>query len=350
MLKLQDIRRAHVELTTRCNARCPMCPRNYRGVDYNSGYPLTELRLQDFQKIFSPDFLVQLRPSPHPITTPPYYENFGVYFNGNLGDFALAKDAAEIVIYLVENGVPVFINTNGSSRTTDWWAKMALPHVVIGFALDGLADTHKLYRQDTDWYKIIDNAKSYIAAGGRAVWRFAPFDHNRHQEQACRDLARELGFARFENIYDGRDKGPAFNRDGSFSHQIGILAESEKGPDPDIESLMVSHRTWFRIDTVHDKDGPIEITCKHKRNEEIYVTADGSVFPCCFLGFYPQTMNHPGNEQLIDIVKHNNALEHDLESCLEWFEAVERSWSKPSVREGRLYACATHCGSSCDRK
>ena len=60
MLKLADIRQVQIELTTRCNARCPMCMRNYRGMDFNSGYPLTELSLEDIKKILPVEFLKQL--------------------------------------------------------------------------------------------------------------------------------------------------------------------------------------------------------------------------------------------------------------------------------------------------
>mgnify|MGYP003890402409 CR=1 FL=1 len=43
------------------------------------------------------------------------------------------------------------------------------------------------------------------------------------------------------------------------------------------------------------------------------------------------------------IDKENNALEHPLAHCLEWFESVEQSWNKASISEGRTYQCVTTC-------
>jgi sulfatase maturation enzyme AslB (radical SAM superfamily) len=302
--------------------------RNYRGMDYNSGYPDTELSLANFQHIVG-GIMPQLK---------------RVNFNGNLGDFASARDAVEIVEYLVAHNITVSINTNGSLRTQDWWRRLALPKVTVGFALDGLADTHALYRQDTDWNKVIANAQAFISAGGRAVWRFVPFDHNRHQEAECRQLAKDMGFVEFENIYDGRDSGLVFSRTGEYSHRIG----TDSGP-PDhilnIKDLVQNHITWFDSRTVQShKDVPeLNLRCIHKINQEIYIAADGSVYPCCYLGFYPEQMYHPGNSQTKELVQENNALKYDLAHCLEWFDRVEQTWEKSNIADGRLYQCVNSC-------
>ena len=333
MLKLNEIKKLQIELTTRCNSRCPMCMRNYRGMEYNSGYPITELSISDIKKILTPEFLKQIQL---------------ISFNGNLGDFGLAKDGVEIIRYLVENQInDISINTNGSMRTPDWWAKLALPKVSIGFALDGSDPaTHRLYRQDTDWNAVIANAQAFISAGGHATWRFIPFEHNQHQEEECKQLAKKLGFKRFENINDGRNTGPVYSRTGDFSHWLGEpWPHTEK--EPNIVDMVQSHVTWYDAKTIKSSKDitPVNINCTHKRNKELYISANGEIYPCCYLGYYPQTMQHPGNQELQQLIQKNNAKEYPLEECMAWFDRVEETWDRPSIAEGRLYACVTSCGS-----
>jgi sulfatase maturation enzyme AslB (radical SAM superfamily) len=323
-----------------------MCPRNYRGYDYNSGYPVTQLSLAQFKHIFTTDFLKQLRAPPLPPSgfAPWLNKFYGVNFNGNLGDFACATDALEIVQYLVSHDVAVKISTNGSSRNPNWWRRLAMPGVEIGFAIDGLEDTHSIYRIDTDWKKIIANARAFIDAGGHAIWRFIPFDHNRDQEDQCRKMSMDLGFKEFEKIYDGRDTGPVFSRQGEYVYYIGKNADPE-GQVPAIADLLENHKTWYNAKTIKiQKDTSVlDIKCEHIQHEEIYLAADGSVYPCCFLGMYPGRMHHPGNDELQKIVKENNALEYSLEHCMSWFHKVQESWRRASLADGRLYQCVNVC-------
>lgn len=347
VLTLDQIRHVQVELTTRCNARCPMCMRNYRGGDFNAGYPSTELNLDQFRRILPPEILRSIMQPDPPVNDRPatQYHDQGVTFNGNLGDFALARDGIDIVRYLVDNNVQVSINTNGSLRSEAYWSALGSMGIQVGFAIDGLADTHHLYRQDTDWYRIIENAKTFIKAGGKAVWRFIPFDHNRHQEVECQNMAQDLGFSKFENIYDGRDRGPAFTRDGKFSHHIGKLMPTESPEPPPWHDWLQNHITWYDKNTIrHERDtSELDIRCVHKLKREVYIAADGTVYPCCFLGFYPKTMNHPGNRELRDLVQGNNALEVGLEQAIAWFDSVEDTWNRASVRDGRTYQCVVSC-------
>lgn len=322
--------------------------RNYRGGDYNAGYPLTELTLDQFRSILTPEILRSVMQAPPAVNgfQPVYYNDQGVTFNGNLGDFALARDALEIVQYLCDHDVTVAVNTNGSLRPTSWWQQLGQLGIKVGFAIDGLADTHALYRQDTDWHRIMENAQAFIKAGGQAIWRFIPFDHNRHQEQICQDMARDLGFVKFENIHDGRSRGPAFKRDGTFSHHIGNLMPTESEVPPPWGDWLQNHITWYDKRTVKSpKDLPeLNLRCVHKMKQEVYIAADGTVYPCCFLGFYPATMNHPGNRDLRKLVQGNNALQVGLEAAMAWFDNVERTWSHASISEGRTYQCVVSCG------
>ena len=84
MIKYEEIRSVHLEISTRCNAACPECPRNFHGVNILDDFPLTDLKLEQVQQIFPPSFIKQLT---------------RLYINGNYGDFVTASDGVEIVEY-----------------------------------------------------------------------------------------------------------------------------------------------------------------------------------------------------------------------------------------------------------
>lgn len=329
MIKIDEIRQLHIEPSSLCNARCPLCPRSLWGYPHNQGYRETSLSLELVQRRLTPQLISQLD---------------SILFNGNFGDFTANLEILEIIGHIksIKPGIFILTSTNGSARSRDFWQQLGkFPNIEVEFCLDGLEDTHHLYRQDTSWQRIIDNAAAYISSGGAATWKMIRFDHNQHQTDDCRQLSRRLGFSKFVQTDHGRNSGPSFNRDGSLSHNMGGY-EGFKSAE--------SALSWLESDPHFDlpaiKQGTIG--CKAKKSNSIYISADGKVYPCCWLGFSPETYdkNYLGlfNKQIKSLVNNNDLHHNSLEECLEWFENVEESWNKHSYSQGRLMQCEVNCG------
>jgi MoaA/NifB/PqqE/SkfB family radical SAM enzyme len=334
MIRYEEITSVHLELSTNCNASCPLCPRNVCGADYNAGYPITELTLADIKQIFDTEFILQLK---------------WLLINGNLGDFMLAREGLEIVEYFkqINPELPITISTNGSARTTSFWERLGSLKLTVEFCLDGLEDTHSIYRKDTNFNTIIKNAQSFMSTGGIAHWKFIEFDHNKHQIDQCRILSASLGFSRFSTVDHGRSNSKVYNKKGEYLYSMG----SQIDPRQQSISDIVHWTTVNSKNKEHYRDSiKSTITCDTKKNKMIYVAANGDVSPCCYLGFYPQTYETglmTGNDEIklmLDGVT-NNAREHSLRECIGWFNRVEESWKKESFESGRLWRCNHHCGS-----
>ena len=61
-----------------------------------------------------------------------------------------------------------------------------------------------LYRRNTSYKKVIDNAKAFIQAGGEAHWQFIVFRHNEHQLKEAKKLSEEMGFKKIDFMYSDR--------------------------------------------------------------------------------------------------------------------------------------------------
>ena len=330
MIPYHDIKHIHLEISSLCNARCPLCPRNFHGYPYNDGYIERNLTLQDVKHIFQPTFIKQLT---------------GIMINGNFGDCVMNTETPDIIEYFKTHSpnIKIDVSTNGGARPKQFWQRLAELDVHVLFALDGLADTHSIYRQDTVYETVLKNAKTFIEAGGQATWKMIPFDHNQHQIEACQELSKQLGFSDFILTDQGRDTGVAVDKKGKV---VNVLGKPKK---INFEQLLQSKKT---DEVVLEDLNPVvkNITCEVKKSKSIYVTSTGEVYPCCYTGFYPRTYGHGQyyevvNQQLRDIIKPNNALETSLEESITWFDSVEESWNKSNFKQGRLLICNDVCGS-----
>ena len=210
MIKYKDIRHVELELSSYCNANCPLCPRNLFGYTYNTGYTAKNLTLAEVKQILNPKFISQLDK---------------VTFEGNYGDPLMNPELLDIVDYINK---PINLFTNASMQTKTFWEKLAKTKTTVYFALDGLSDTHSIYRQKTDYNKIIANATAFINAGGSAVWKMIKFGHNKHQIDDCKKLSKQLGFKEFIVVDHGRNSGPVFDDQGNLTRVLDELIQKAK--------------------------------------------------------------------------------------------------------------------------
>lgn len=360
----EDIKGVHLEITTKCNSNCPMCSRNAFGV-VCSELQLTELTIEDCKKIFSPAFLNQLK---------------NISICGAYGDPALANDLLEIIEYMRHNNpdIRIDIYTNGGVRSTSWWKKLAqiIVNGKVIFGIDGLEDTNHIYRRGTVFALILKNVNAFIHAGGRAQWDFIVFKHNEHQVEQARELSIKLGFNAFQvkrtkrfckmlyeedSVYEGTGekfgKYPVYDSNGQRTGYIEI----PKNPKYRNDSQKILETLVKEFGSLNQYFDKVPIDCKVKRNQEVFVSATGLVYPCCWV--YDQANRKTlfnatdpfelGVENIlceIGGVHQISAKEHSFKDIVEgeFFKRIEKSWNIHGLSRGRLKVCARACGHQMD--
>lgn len=349
----KSIRAVHLEITDRCNAACPMCPRYVHGEEAPYVQNV-QLSLDDIQTIFPVDFVQQLN---------------RINFCGNYGDPIVARDLIPVIRYFrsINSNMRIEVNTNASARREEWWTELAQ---VMGsdeatsgvwFGLDGLGDTNHLYRRNTNWDNIMRNAKAFIAAGGIAHWNFIAFKHNEHQIPIAQAMAKEMGFKHFnikltarfgknntypvyikgEHAYDleppaaedpNRPPPVNHNRPHRRGHNSKVAIPSDAMSDAMLGAMKVIAEHKKNKGDITPSPIP-KIDCIAQKEDSIYVSATGLVYPCCWIAdghiqLEPELARFIDVENL-DITK--RSIEDIINS--KEFQTVEDSWELGSIRK-----------------
>ncbi len=348
MYRYEDIRSIHLEVTQNCQASCPMCDRNMNGEGINPHINLDELTLDDCKRIFTPDFVKQLKT---------------MYMCGNLGDPIVAKDTLEIFKYFRQHNANMWLsmNTNAGAKNETWWRDLATTFGRMGaviFSVDGLRDTNHIYRQGVVWNNVERNMKAFISAGGRARWDFLIFEHNQHQVEEAEALANEWGCEKFMKKKTGRFIDTKTKP--KESHQ----AKDRKGKDsaelkkPDKKYL---NKALSKQEVIINKYGSMDayydaapVICKVKKDNSLYISAEGLALPCCWTAgrMYKWWHKDPKIEQIWDFIPDKSVLDarKGLSKVFDTgiFEDIQNSWNKPSCSDGKLKVCSMKCGAEFD--
>jgi hypothetical protein len=103
------------------------------------------------------------------------------------------------------------------------------------------------------WDTVIRNAKTFIAAGGRAHWDMLIFKHNEHQVEEAKKLAKDMGFVVFRAKVSRRFESKPIN---FLEPPVGFVNES-------ISTSVID--------------------CHALKENSLYMDSQGNLLPCCFL-------------------------------------------------------------------
>ena len=321
----KDIRKVHWEPTQKCNASCPMCDRNDNGGPVNKYLTNADMSLADAKTIFTPEFVGQLQ---------------SISACGNHGDPGLCKDLIPIFRYFKSHNPNIFLSvvTNGSMRPPRWWEELAGVADKVTFSVDGLEDTNHLYRQGVVWDRLEKNMEAFSEAGGRGTWTFIVFKYNEHQVKSAEIYAKLLGF------------DFVLKKSGRYINTQSLERKSVQGNLEQPDNPEYRNKELSKLDSfVEQMKSGVEIDCKAIPKKEIYISAEGFVFPCCWLGSQPYKFWRPDvGGDVWDAIGswHNvNAKELSIKEIVEgdFFRKVEDSWP-----ENKIKTCALKCNKGFD--
>jgi MoaA/NifB/PqqE/SkfB family radical SAM enzyme len=331
------IQSLHIEPSSYCNAKCLGCSRTS---DMNSKIesPLRPAHLDL-------DQLLQT------LQSPTLKKLDYLYLCGVIGDPMAHPHLTKFLqdVYRSWPNMRTVIHTNGSLGTEKIWKQLGeLSHhhnLKVYFSIDGLEDTNHLYRHQVPWNPIMDNAKSFISSGGKAIWKFIRFPSNRHQITEAEKRAEEMGFIRFETRepYDEERVPTVETLDRALSRK----------PKAQPFSALSTEELGQRVSKTFKEIKKID--CQSQRENQLYIDAYGQVWPCCWVGnlglsrrsffereyFWRTTLSHyPEN--------FNSLLHHPFESIIRspWYQKeLVQSWGHGSQdKKPCISACNKHCG------
>jgi len=314
------IRDLDFEVSSLCNAGCPVCMRRERGqfTEFNQTY----WKVEDVKETIDIDILKNL-----------------ISFNicGNFGDAMASPDIVKIIEWVREHNSTCLINirTNGGVGSVDDYERLAKLNVVISFGIDGIGSNNELYRVNVKWDKLYENliAFSKNATPDQIEIQFLLWSETADDLVGIIDLAKEINsnklFLRkpythgeFTEAHDMRGRSTHFLTE--LKHPIvdlltqkhwtydefdylkneieisGVKSSELKLSDLSVSPKSVKTLKKYEIQEViyreHEKiimSSDLKQTCfsKNRNNPydltgdlyNIYITYDKMVMPCCMI-------------------------------------------------------------------
>jgi organic radical activating enzyme len=307
-----------LELSSLCNAKCSDCMRT-RLDNENKFYEKRNLTFDEIE-----NWLSQLNLSRSKIK-----------LCGVLGDPMINPQLEEILFFLLfeKNIKDIEMSTNGGTRSLTFWKNLGLlsknsdGRFVVHWSVDGA--TRNDYRENVSLDRVWNNIRAYHSTGGHSIWQYIIFDYNEDEVDIARQMAKE-------------NRMKFFTRKSwrNTSSENKFQSKQSKSIDSDSHFDVYKRAYFGKYETPN-------IKCRHKIKNEIFIGANGRVWPCCHLYDEHVKDGHKSIRHLLDVQgqEFNSLYTHDLLEILngEWYQHVlEDSWNKE--HDLNLPRCYMACG------
>lgn len=251
ILDYSKVEYAEFDLSTRCNAKCPLCYRNYKA--FKEHYPnnierdLSELKAQIAE-----------------------FPNLKwIYLVGSISEPTMYSHFLELVQHIKTRGILIELCTNGSTRNPKFWkdlGRLLTTEDKVYFTICGSTqELHETYRRGTNLAKILENARALRSVTACDYAQCIRFSYNNadFESAAFKELIGE-----FTHIYMTE----------TFIQQPREMYRN----DFDWDTFKPAHSKFDDIQKLANslKVGSFKCDCESIEYKKIQVDVYGNVYPC----------------------------------------------------------------------
>ena len=251
MLNPLDVEYVEFDLSTRCNARCPLCYRNYKV--FREHYP------RDFERPLE-DICKQILEFP---------SLKWIYVVGSISEPTLHSRFLDLVRFIKGRGILIELCTNGSTRTESFWKELGAlltEEDKVYFTICGSTqEVHEVYRRGTRLEKILENARALrsvrkcdYAQCIRFAYNSADFDSDRFKK-----MVSEFSYVYWTETFIAQD--PSVYRE-QVNWELFKPCHNKFDPIKELAKTVdkISHRC----------------DCESLKYNKVQVDVYGNVYPC----------------------------------------------------------------------
>ena len=257
-LQMYKVRDIELELSTYCNADCPLCYRNYNSFDehYPDKFhrPLQSIREQILR----------------------YPDLEWIRLVGSISEPTMYNKFLELVDFIKSRNIKIELCTNGSTRDVFWWrslSKKLTKEDSVYFTICGSTqELHETYRVGTSLDKILKNANAYrISSDNNNDYaQCIRFDYNDNDFNS--DEFKEM-VSDFTNVY----MTETFLLKDS-SNYVNKYNLNKLKPYP---GKIEAYETVEKIANLKFNKGLSKVaTCKAYNENRLQIDVNGNEYPC----------------------------------------------------------------------